>query len=645
MSNATPITFAVYVDWQYSGGAPDFSQSIDDISRYVKDFSCTLGITRPDELVAYTGTLDITLNNADRRFSPLYSASPYYGNMVGGKPVKATITQGGSTYTIWTGYTRQFAVTPGQYKSREATIACVDLMARLQDEMIAIPLQENVAGSTLLKHIINTTLKAPVATGTLTIAAGNAANNDTVTINTTAYTFKTTLSGAANEVKIGSANTDTANNLAAAINLADGAGTTYGSVTTKIGIVSASAVSNVVTFTATIRGAVGNYALAKSGANLTLSGAAMTGGADYPTSPAPSYDTGVEVFTMAADQWNSNDTNGMSAVQDVVESERGLFWISRNGTITFQDRDYLFQQAAAASALTLDSQFTDFDATMDQEQIYNRVEVEVRPRSTLSVGVVAESKATVVVPGQSGTARWNGTVVLAGGGSTTVKLPFTDPATGKAMGAKDLVIPLTPYTDFEVSDYETGGYDYTTAVGVNFAFSFAINGSSVEVTITNTALGPLYFTLLKVRGIGIVSYDPQVITVEDATSQDAYGKRVMSVKLPLTSTVNFARSLAEYLLSRYKDPTFRVNAISFGGQNRIANVDLYSLEIGSVIVLSDYQSAISSQKYLITGISYGRIGPRLTGDIKFYLRRLDDVAYGVYDDAVYGLYDSARYTP
>jgi len=634
MPNAVNVTYAVYIDWGYSGsGSPDFSQGIDNITAYTKSVSCTLGITRPDENMAFTGTCTLTLNNADRRFSPLYSSSPYYGNLVGGKPVKVTVTQSGSTYTIWTGYTRQIKVTAGQYKAREATIECVDIMARLQDEMIAIPLQENVSASTLLKHVVNTAMKSAVATGTLTIAAGNAANNDTVTINTTVYTFKTTLTGAANEVKIGSANTDTCNNLAAAINLADGAGTTYGSVTTRIGIVTASVASNVVTFTAAIRGAVGNYALAKSGANLTLSGAAMTGGVDYTPS---SYEAGDETFTIAADKWNSNDTNGVSAIQDVVDSEQGLFWIARDGTVTFKARNYLFKQPTVASSLTVNSEHTDFDAVMDQEQIANRVEVEARPRAQLASAVVAESKAAITVPGQSGTARWNGTVVLSGGGSTTVKLPFTDATTGKPCGATSLVLPLVANTDYMINDLADGsGFDYTTAA--NCTFSYVVNGANIEITITNNALGPLFITRLQVRGVAVVTYDPQVFAVEDATSQDAYGKRVISVKLPLASTVQYAQALAEYTLGRYKDPAFRINAISFGGQNLIGATKLYSLEIGNILVLTDYQSAVTSQKYMITGIAVGNLTPRAPGEITFFIKRLDDVTYWISEDATYGV--------
>lgn len=55
------------------------------------------------------------------------------------------------------------------------------------------------------------------ALGTLTFAANNA-NNETVTIGSTVYTYKTTLTGAANEILIGADLTASRNNLVAAIN-------------------------------------------------------------------------------------------------------------------------------------------------------------------------------------------------------------------------------------------------------------------------------------------------------------------------------------------------------------------------------------------------------------------------------------------
>ena len=78
-----------------------------------------------------------------------------------------------------------------------------------------------------------TPVKAAQAAGVLTLTA-NAANTNTVTIGSTVYTFVTALStgpAVPYEVKVGTAATDSIDNLISAINGASGAGSTYGTGT------------------------------------------------------------------------------------------------------------------------------------------------------------------------------------------------------------------------------------------------------------------------------------------------------------------------------------------------------------------------------------------------------------------------------
>jgi hypothetical protein len=88
-----------------------------------------------------------------------------------------------------------------------------------------------IGGSLLVVEAFNT--EAVRAYGVLTSTAAPADTN-TVTIGTTVYTFKTTLTASttAFEVLIGISEATSLNNLAAAINLGAGAGTLYGSLTT-----------------------------------------------------------------------------------------------------------------------------------------------------------------------------------------------------------------------------------------------------------------------------------------------------------------------------------------------------------------------------------------------------------------------------
>lgn len=78
------------------------------------------------------------------------------------------------------------------------------------------------------------------STGTLTLA-GNAVADETVTIGSTVYTWKAAPTTVAFEVKVGATASDSIDNLIAAINLAAGAGTLYGSLTTAHPTVTAAA--------------------------------------------------------------------------------------------------------------------------------------------------------------------------------------------------------------------------------------------------------------------------------------------------------------------------------------------------------------------------------------------------------------------
>jgi hypothetical protein len=110
-------------------------------------------------------------------------------------------------------------------------------------------------------------------------ASGTPANNDTVTVNGHVYTFKTTLTGAADEVHINGQD-GSMTNLQSAINASGGvAGTDYGTGTVANTDVTAGAVGAVtahtIYLTAIATGSTGNtYTLTKSGANLSV-GAAL----------------------------------------------------------------------------------------------------------------------------------------------------------------------------------------------------------------------------------------------------------------------------------------------------------------------------------------------------------------------------------
>lgn len=375
-----------------------------------------------------------------------------------------------------------------------------------------------------------------------------------------------------------------------------------------------------------------------------LTGSNLTGGADYS---ALSTETGIETFVVAADQWKADSTNALSAIQQVVESERGLFWQARDGTLVFKNREYWNARTIAAPVLALDSEQNEIVGSYGNADIYNRVVVNYTPRSELTFGVVARARQTLRAAGRWGVGnrppelpeggRFNLTESLPPNGTTVAKIPFVDVDRGRVVGAKDLRLPPEPNVDFTAAEREDGyGADtYTTFAGLKFGV--ASTGSDVEVSIENQALGTLFIIGFQLRGTALVAYDPVQYIREDEPSIAAYGVRTLTIDLPLTSSQFYAEALAEYTLSRYKQPDYRLYEIAFESQQQVGTFKLIDLEIGDVLNVSDYQAGASDQKYLITGIGYGLAVDAQTLDIKLSVRPLNDVTYWILGDATYGV--------
>ncbi len=120
-------------------------------------------------------------------------------------------------------------------------------------------------------------------TGTVTFATAPPANNDTVVVAGRTYTFKTTLTGVADEILIGATFTISAQNFKAAINHEAGEGTLYGVGTATNIYVVASGAAAAITLTALRIGTGGNVTLTKTATNITVSGATLTGGTNVIT--------------------------------------------------------------------------------------------------------------------------------------------------------------------------------------------------------------------------------------------------------------------------------------------------------------------------------------------------------------------------
>lgn len=170
-------------------------------------------------------------------------------------------------------------------------------------------------------------------------------NTETVTIDSTTYTFKTTITSTAGDVLIGADAAASAVNLAAAINAQGGSGTLYGSSTTAHTTVRAiGSDGGAVLVIARTPGAAGNViatteTLAGSG-SIWSSGSTLKGGYDAP----------VEVLSVTV----QDQTGGASSGAITVHSHRdfAVGWQVAGWSCPIEKIHFLSQSIVAQWAIT-----------------------------------------------------------------------------------------------------------------------------------------------------------------------------------------------------------------------------------------------------------------------------------------------------
>lgn len=131
-----------------------------DLSAYLKAADALIGIREPMALTAEIGTCHLTLNNADQRFSPDNTDSPYYGRLLPNR----TLWLEADNQRLFTGRLRQISVSGGSHGLREAYLIGQDALGLLAEQTPDLPPLENVRSDQLVQRVINNALRQPLPT-------------------------------------------------------------------------------------------------------------------------------------------------------------------------------------------------------------------------------------------------------------------------------------------------------------------------------------------------------------------------------------------------------------------------------------------------------------------------------------------------
>lgn len=264
----------------------------------------------------------------------------------------------------------------------------------------------------------------------------------------------------------------------------------------------------------------------------------------------------------------------------------------------------------------------DLTLRLSVDEVINLAQITVYPVETVGAEQVLWQARTVLR--------------LAPGETRVVYAPFTDEH-GARCGAFELIAPA-PDVDYTVNERADGsGFDYTHSP--SFALTAEAEATRARLTLTSTATGPLYLTLLRVRGKPLLAYDAVTVEVGDAASQAAYERRALALDLPLQADPSFAQSYAEYLVGRHAAPALAADTLAVRDRDALGGVNVFALELLDKVTITDPASGASGLGHWLRAVEYdlGAGGFRVT----LHLERADDRQYWLLGKAGYGELDRA----
>jgi len=363
----------------------------------------------------------------------------------------------------------------------------------------------------------------------------------------------------------------------------------------------------------------------------------LTGGGDA-LSGLTSWDTGKQTIELAGDTWEFNKTTGYEALRDLAMSEFGYVYVTKDGTFTFKNREWLFKRQTVAASMSVGDESEIVETDISLHRVRNVVTVRYIPRGEASVGTVARANYVIMLPGGVKNSSWNPTEVEETRRGS-VDIPYIELATGTIAGAKDLITPVAG-TDYDVySDSDGTSETFNSDVIV----SLAIAGGKVRANFTNKSNAKRYVHGFKVRGTALITYEEQRVVAQNSTSVSEYDRLHMSYVVPFASDFTFAESIAEYLKGRYSNVVAnRVYGLVFTGVTEVDGTNLWGLDIGDTIEITETQTGITDAKLLIIGYQFSWDFAR-GANIHIFTRPLSDSSYWILGDATYGrLGDTTR---
>lgn len=172
---------------------------------------------------------------------------------------------------------------------------------------------------------------------------------------------------------------------------------------------------------------------------------------------------------------------------------------------------------------------------------------------------------------------------------------YTDPSGLAQVSGTNMQTPVAT-TDYLANTAADGsGTNYTANVVVTATYY----GDTVYYSIANNASSAVYITFLQARGYGIYYANSIESTVDDATSQAAYGYTPFQFDMKYQKDTYLADMYGLSVIEEYKNPKSRITKMNFlANLNKNHMMTFLVLTIGSLILGTEDRSGISNHYYI-----------------------------------------------
>jgi hypothetical protein len=227
-------------------------------------------------------------------------------------------------------------------------------------------------------------------------------------------------------------------------------------------------------------------------------------------------------------------TIALDAIQQVVSSEMGMFFIAADGRPTFHSRYHRVTTTTVGATFDATNGAAGLMVRQTADDLFNEALVTCYPRL---VGTPASELW-----------RWQEVPRLMAAGETfVIEAEYTEATTGTECEGDDIVSPVSA-TDYTANTASDGtGTDKTSQLNI----ALTAYGRYASLALTNNDSGAIYVTLLKLRGTPITTPDAVTAREVNQDSIDDLDGLVSTITLdqPLETSTDSARDAAAYLVS------------------------------------------------------------------------------------------------